>query len=74
VKRNHVIFYKFISQIHCILKDLNFFRSISVLSAVMKIKNGFDIFLVENNFLFVMSQPVIKNIDNGFDKNIKKAF
>ena len=69
-----MIFYKFISQIHCILKDLNFFRSISVLSAVMKIKNGFDIFLVENNFLFVMSQPVIKNIDNGFDKNIKKAF
>jgi len=56
------------------LKDLDFFRSISILSAVMEVKNGFDILLVENNFLFVMTQPVIKNVDNGFDKNVKKAF
>lgn len=69
-----MIFDKLISQIHGVLKNLNFFRSISVLSAVMKIKNGFDIFLVENDFLFMMSQPVIKNVDNWFDKNIKKAF
>lgn len=69
-----MIFDKLISQIHGVLKNLNFFRSISVLSAVMKIKNGLDIFLVENDFLFMMSQPVIKNVDNWFDKNIKKAF
>jgi hypothetical protein len=56
------------------LKDLNLLRSVTVLSAVMKIKNGFYVFLVESKFFLMMTQPIVQNVDNGFDENVQNEF
>lgn len=74
LKTDHVVLYDSCSQIHCVLQNLDFLRSISVFSAVVEIQDGLDVIFVQSQFFLMMSQPVVQNINDRFHENIQNPF
>lgn len=68
----HFGFDLFKSEINCILKNFDFFWSVSVLLSVVKKQNRMEILSRQDDFVFMMSEPVVKDVGDRIDEDIEE--